>query len=355
MKENMTEKRDKIAVNLLLRNPYRMDWMEIIFHYISKVKEENKKVLKLNFLCSYEEIVDSVKTAIDKYGFEEMETEVVFYPSLGQAYRLDYSQKMGFICETDCEYSIKWDEDFFINNYALDYIIENRHLLQDENNLTLCPLSSTGIPSSELFVDNYFDESDRVDIHDAIMSVSFPNIWGYDYSHLNSFTVDAQAKGQTWDGEGFYKAANDINYHYKGINPYRVSSSLQHLLNNKILQNPEKFLDKNEYEITAVKQYNCNHFCLIKSEDYKTILTDRSLYVDEFDEVPLNKYREMHDLNYLFVKGAYGVHPMYNTIESIEHSASHKHIIIDFVHKLFDIIFDGSMDWRKYDNIIKYQ
>ena len=203
------KKRDKIAVNLLLYNSYRLDWMEIIFHYISKVKEENRELLKLNFLISHGEIGDRVKSLIDKYEFGDMEIEIVYFPE-----SLDYPQKIEFMCETDCEYSIKWDEDFFLNNYALDYIIENRHLLQDENNLTLCPSMSAGIPSSELFVDNYFDESDREEIHNAIMNVQFPNIWGYDYSHLNSFTVDAQAQGRTWDGEGFYKATNEPYLEY---------------------------------------------------------------------------------------------------------------------------------------------
>ena len=342
------EKRDKIAVNLLLHNPYRLDWMEIIFHFISKVKEENKELLKLNFLTSYAEIDDRVKILIDKYKLEDVESEIVYFPK-----SLDYPQKIEFMSETDCEYSIKWDEDFFINNYALDYIIENRHLLQDENNLTLCPLSSTGIPSSELFVDNYFDESDREEIHNAIMNVQFPNIWGYDYSHLNSFTVDAQAQGRTWDGEGFYKATNEINYHYKGINPYRLSGHLQHLLNDKIIEKPEKFLNKNDYEITAINRYNCNHFCLIRSEDYKTIMSDRSLYVDEFDEVPLNKYRELHNLNYLFVKGAYGVHPMYGTIIQIGDDGRQR--MCNFVHKLFNIVLNGSSTWGNHDSIIKYQ
>ena len=51
-----------------------------------------------------------------------------------------------------------------------------------------------------------------------------------------------------------------------------------------------------------------------KTETYKKIVEDSSLFVDKFDEVPVNKFRERHNLNMVFIKNSFGVHPSYNWI-----------------------------------------
>ena len=38
------------------------------------------------------------------------------------------------------------------------------------------------------------------------------------------------------------------------------------------------------------------------------------IYVDEFDEVPVNKYCKMKDLNGIFIENTFSIHPIYNSI-----------------------------------------
>jgi len=53
---------------------------------------------------------------------------------------------------------------------------------------------------------------------------------------------------------------------------------------------------------------------MIKTNTWKKIVYDQSLFVDRFDEVPLNRYRLNNNLNMIFIENAYGVHPSYNWI-----------------------------------------
>jgi hypothetical protein len=47
---------------------------------------------------------------------------------------------------------------------------------------------------------------------------------------------------------------------------------------------------------------------------YKTIFEDRTLYSDAFDEVPINRYLQRHNLSFLTLDDSCGVHIMYNSV-----------------------------------------
>ena len=53
---------------------------------------------------------------------------------------------------------------------------------------------------------------------------------------------------------------------------------------------------------------------LIKTERWRSIIFDRSLYRDDFDEVPLNLYCDNNNLKKIYIKNGFAVHPSYNTL-----------------------------------------
>ena len=63
-----------------------------------------------------------------------------------------------------------------------------------------------------------------------------------------------------------------------------------------------------------ISPYLCNSVFCIRTDIYETIINDKSLYVDDFDEVPLNKYAWNNSTTHLFVKNGFGIHMCYNTI-----------------------------------------
>ena len=102
----------------------------------------------------------------------------------------------------------------------------------------------------------------------------------------------------------------------------RVSHEVQDKLIELILEDKEKLLSKQDYEFRFVKNrpYFCNSVWMMRTDVYKKIIHDRSLFVDTFEEVPMNKYRDKHNLYMVFIDNAFAVHPSYNNIGEGEYT-----------------------------------
>ena len=99
------------------------------------------------------------------------------------------------------------------NNFVLDFIIENVNIVDKPDTLLLSPLFSCNIPTTDYFINSYFNKDDIDKIHKAFLKVDIGFVskyWKYDYSHLNEFTL----KSTKWDFEKFLDASNNINYHF---------------------------------------------------------------------------------------------------------------------------------------------
>ena len=93
--------------------------------------------------------------------------------------------------------------------------------------------------------------------------------------------------------------------HYKGIHPVRVSDELQSLLIDLVLKYKDKLFRKMDYELfyNNDRPYFCNKVYMIKTETYKKIIEDSSLFVDKFDEVNYHKESDLYeDMDYTKLK-----------------------------------------------------
>jgi hypothetical protein len=61
-------------------------------------------------------------------------------------------------------------------------------------------------------------------------------------------------------------------------------------------------------------RYLCNSFFCINYKNYKKIINDDTLFVDLFDEVPINGYAQKNQLNFCFLKNSLGIHIIYNSV-----------------------------------------
>jgi hypothetical protein len=199
-----------------------------------------------------------------------------------------------------------------INEYLWDYMIDNVNILDDDKNVFFAPLISNGIPSVELFIRDFCSKEEQEELYNIFENTPIPNLWGANYSHLNHPKLK-----EKWDEELFYDLVKQINHYYKGIHPVRISFKAQMRLAEIIVNNLEKFFSKQDYSLEILKRpYFCNSIYFIKTQVWKNIVNDNSLMCDGFDEVPLNQYKDRHDLNMVFVKNGYCVHMAYNTIKS---------------------------------------
>ncbi len=207
---------------------------------------------------------------------------------------------------------MKCDNDLFFRGRTLDYMIDNLHMLDDDTNLTLGPCLSSGIPSIEYFMDDYLSEGERSILKKKILETDFQDIWGAKFKHHNKFTLEASS----WDSNAFFADVSNNTHYYKGIHPIRVNLDAINYLNDCIIANPTPFYEEKDLSLirNTKAPYLCNSVYCIKTSNYHNILNDQSLFVDYYDEVPLNKYAWKTSAAHLFVRHGYGIHMHYNTI-----------------------------------------
>lgn len=221
-------------------------------------------------------------------------------------------------CGRQEKYSCKIDEDIFMSCHVWDYMIENLGVLDSKDSIYLTPLLSTGIPSCEYFIDMFFNFHEASEIKQIFYNTNIPNIWGGDYSILNE-------KLNSWSHDHYYKQLEKVQHYYRGMHPVRISEHAQNVLIDKILQRKEKLFAKHRYSTFSFNHaYFCNSVFCIKTELWRSIIHTKSLYVDDFDEVPLNKYRDANNLKGWFIANGFAVHPAYNTIGDVYHQLSAK-------------------------------
>jgi hypothetical protein len=212
-------------------------------------------------------------------------------------------------------YMMKCDNDIFFTAKTLDYMVDNLGLLETNDTLTIGPTLSSGIPGVEYFASQFLPETDKTILEKKYLETYFYNRDGATYTSLNQFTIGSTS----WNWNAFINGINAINHHYKGIHPIRMNHDAINYLNECILQNKEKFFTSEPSGIIrdTTAPYLCDSVFCIKTNIYKEIVNDRSLFVDGYDEVPLNKYAWKHKMAHLFIKEGYGIHILYNWFNNI--------------------------------------
>lgn len=207
-------------------------------------------------------------------------------------------------------YVMKCDNDIFIKAQTLDYMIDNLHLLENNKHLTLVPTLTSGIPSIEYFKDSFMDDDASKYLNSLFLKTNFYNRDGANYENLNINTIYSSE----WDKNKFFNSVKSMSHHYKGIHPIRINEESLQYLNEYIIKNKERFMDNLKLDIidNDNSPYLCNSIFCIKTDTYISIITNSKLYVDEFDEVPLNKYAWNNNMIHLFVKNGYAIHMYYN-------------------------------------------
>lgn len=274
-------------------------WLITSF-FLNKIKPENKTKIFLNILTT--------KKNFDWSSNLKNINHRVYECSLNHP---NYMEKVNISIENSEKYAIKLDDDCFLSNHVWDYIIENINVLDDEENFILTPMLSNGIPHVDRFVESFIDdEKVKEKIYKSYLNQNMPNgLWDVDYSSLNEYTINSEE----WDSEKFFNGVSNLNHFYKGIHPIRICAEAQVLLNDYILDNFYRMMEKKIYSIKEFTEpYYTNSVFAIKTEDWKKLINIEKY--DDFDEVQLNVYKHRYNKKFLYVENGFGLHVMYNTI-----------------------------------------
>jgi hypothetical protein len=293
-----------ISVNYLAHNRPKEFW-EITKYFLNKIKSENKFKIRVNILATETPEWESL---------DGIETNLISFSHGG----MNYMEKINYALSEDSEYSVKLDEDCFINNHVWDYMIENVNILDSEDNFAFAPLLSNNIPLVDQFIETFVvDEDVKNKIFKDFLKRNMPNgLWGADYSSLNEHTINAYS----WNPSAFYDGVRKINHHYKGIHPIRICAEAQVILNDYIMNNFDRILDKQEYSIQEFAcPYYTNSVFFIKTEDWRKVISLTAY--DAFDEVQFNIFKEQFNKKTFYVGNGFSFHLTYNTIHNANHNA----------------------------------
>jgi hypothetical protein len=235
---------------------------------------------------------------------------------------IDYAKNNGI------PYIMKHDNDILMSNHLYDYLYENLDTLQDKQNIVLTPTLTSGIPTCEMFLQDYCTQEERDEINTLFLQYEHGPLWGTDYTELNEFTRNATK----WDAESYFQAVKRRTHAYKGIHPLRMREDAIRKLNEYVVKYKERILSKENYSLILDNKtpYFCNSVFCIRTDTYNTLLQHQELYVDNYDEVPFNKWRDMYSLNLVIVKNGTAIHPYYNTIDNY---ISYEKLLLDKLYR----------------------
>lgn len=228
----------------------------------------------------------------------------------------NYMRKVKFALEfgktNNIPYLMKHDNDILCPSFLYDFLFENTELLDNEKNLLLTPTLTSGIPTVEQFLHDFCSEEERKAIYSQFLQCQFGQIWGVDYSHLNQHTTQTPS----WDPRAFFQSVKEASYYYKGVHPVRLYDKAIYALNELVLKKKKTIFQKREasFVYDSASPYFCNSIFLVRRDLYEMIVNAKNLYVDPFDEVPLNRFRDILKANILYTKNAAAIHIIYNSI-----------------------------------------
>jgi hypothetical protein len=281
-----------ISINYFAHDRPTYYWT-ITSHYLNKIKKENKDKIKIHILATHEHNWQDYIDGID--------VEVLNFPNNN-----NYLGKVNYALNTGSEYSVKLDEDCFINNHIWDYLIENINFLDSDDSFLISPLLSNNIPLVDIFIDNFVkDDEVKNNIYKEYLNPPMPNgVWGVDYTPI---------RFNKWEREEFYYNVSQLATPFKGIHPIRICAGAQITLNDYILKNFARIEEKNDYKILPFNRpyFTINTFA-IKTEDW--IKSNQETRYDAYDEVPMNAYSKNTRKKMYYIKNSFSIHTLYNTM-----------------------------------------
>jgi hypothetical protein len=286
---------------------FHRDFIPLTLWTLKRLPKEYREQICLNVMTSPQNTANYNKF-IDKYVGGAFRWRVVEIK-----YGINYILKVRWACDQDAEYSFKWDEDVFINEHVIKYMMDNTKLLDNPENMLIAPALSNGIPTNDMFADEYLTADERATLHAYYLKTSVPNMWDAGFDKLDDHTIRASK----WDSKAFYDEVSKVNHYYRGIHPIRINYAATEYLDSLLLQKTDEYNKPREYDMVANPgPYFCNSLFLIKTKLWKEIANNEGLFRDAFDEVPINLYRHLYDKKMWFVRNAFGVHPIYQSLKN---------------------------------------
>ena len=222
---------------------------------------------------------------------------------------------------TPCKYSCKVDDDALISRHVWDYMIENLDKLSYENPV-IAPIFTNGIPSVEMFVEDFLDPDDVEKAHELFLDgYILEDQWNLNYSEVN----EKIASMSKWDGREYWDYMEDADtkwetspvpwsyFQVRGVHPARFSKEYNMFIADRIFANRDKFFAKNEYRLEEYHApYWTNNIFVSTTDFWKNTMP---IHNDGWDEGNMNLRMLMDNSRVLYVRNGFGIHMAYGMTE----------------------------------------
>ena len=290
----------------------RLPMTKAAIHEFSMIKDENKKDIELFIYHNHEqeELWEGIAQSV-----LENSISVV----LASMPKDDYIDKVRLAHESTAEYCCKWDDDVFISRHVWDYMLENIDILNDPKISMLTPVLSNGMPSVEMFIEDFLTQEETKQAHDIFLKDNIEaGIFGCNFEPLYNYIKNST----TWNGKEYWELVAKINptdnriglpWFYtivKGIHPARFSYDFNMFLAKHAVNNKSALLDKQEYylDTTYPTPYLCDNLFFSKTEFY---VKSQELFFDHWDEGQVNMLSQQRGQTPAYVRNCYGIQPAY--------------------------------------------
>lgn len=218
--------------------------------------------------------------------------------------------------DANCSVMIKCDEDMVLSPTAWRVLIhDSDQLLSQPGTLLVTPALSSGIPSWLDFAKSLLDERDFKELLHRLGEFPLPQkIWSIDYGDVSR----AQSKSM-WDEDAHLSAMKNLHSEFRGYHPIRFDSATCVWLVERSLMKLSDFLspvDADSVVFRRSNDYICNGVFAIRPHLYGQILDNNFLFLDPFDEVPLNILLRSGVWEFVIACNALGLHFLYNAAYS---------------------------------------
>jgi hypothetical protein len=300
-------KQELLQINLFCSKISRFDFTKKMVDEILKIKDKTK--IKL---CIYGELnninlwKDYFTTNKPSFNIELICFADSHYPS-----------KVSHAHKTTYEYSCKMDDDILMSHHVWEFILDNLDKINKEHPV-IAPIFTNGIPSTDMFVDDFLSEEDRKIAHKYFLTEYIDeNEWGLNFSNINK-NISSMKQ---WCGKEYWQMVTNVNtewdtrplpwYYYmvRGVHPARYSRDYNIFIADKIIENKNKFFEKQNYRLeTYEAPYFCNNLFFCRTEFWKESF---KLFSDGWDEGQLTLKMDLEKSSPLYIRNGLAIHMAY--------------------------------------------
>lgn len=321
---------------------HRRNYSGLFTYLLNKIKPENKKYLKIYFYTTGPASLD-IQTDI-QYEVREF-GQYKALPGHPAEHTNNWGDKINALADLDHKYIVRTGEDVFVNPSVMDFIIENREKLEDEQNLAIIPCENLGIPSCDLFIEGFCTEEETKHIHSMFLSTDMHETagkrWGEpELESLNAYTIRAKR----WLPFCFNDAVDKFKTEKRGIHPMRFNGALQEYMCELVVNNTERFLRPREYSWVIPKiPHTCDNFCLCLQKTFRKVRQEFPF--SPYEEIPMSLYMRKYGSKCLWIKNGFAYTDVYAFISRCDSRQFDKWNRED--RSRYERLFKGCMEYYK--------